>query len=210
MIRDSISRSGNGKENPLICPGREEEYYLTRSKYQGRTEEDGKGGKILLPVLQLISRLWANKNLNFREESDEEDDPGLATRNCGKFSFSTFQNFFPPFSSLEFKILCHRIREWHFHKILFVTCSLISSTNLCVALSAGLKMMQWSLELIIEMTISHSTVLNSVKSTSVVIGLHTLLVLLAMHLYWKRQNCFYIGIAKKQTSMLVAWIWNFR
>ena len=30
-----------------------------------------------------------------------------------------------------------------------------------------------------------------------VVGLHILLVLLAMHLYWKRQNCFFIGIAKK-------------
>ena len=63
--------------------------------------DDRKGGKILLPVLQLISRLWANKNLNFREESDEEDDPGLATRNCGKFSFGNSSKLFSHFQ-------CHR------------------------------------------------------------------------------------------------------
>ena len=55
-----------------------------------------------------------------------------------------------------------------------------------------------------KMIISHSTVFNSVESTPIVVGLHILLVLLAMHLYWKRQNCFFIGIAKNQTSMLVA------
>ena len=55
-----------------------------------------------------------------------------------------------------------------------------------------------------KMIISHSTVFNSVESTPMVVGLHILLVLLAMHLYWKRQNCFFIGIAKNQTSMLVA------
>ena len=55
-----------------------------------------------------------------------------------------------------------------------------------------------------KMILSQSKVLNRVKSTPMVVGLHILLVLLAMHLYWKRQNCFFIGIAKNQTSMLVA------
>ena len=45
---------------------------------------------------------------------------------------------------------------------------------------------------------------------SMVVGLNILLALLAMHLYWKHQNCFFIGIAKNQTSIVVAWIWNFR
>ena len=51
-----------------------------------------------------------------------------------------------------------------------------------------------------KMIISHSTVLNSVKSTPMVVGLHILLALLAMHLYWKRQNCFFIGIAKNRLA----------
>ena len=47
-----------------------------------------------------------------------------------------------------------------------------------------------------KMIISHSTVLNSVKSTPMVVGLHILLALLAMHLYWKHQNCFLLELPK--------------
>ena len=84
---------------------------------------------------------------------------------AGNFHLATVQNFFPHSQCHRWNSKCISYVDTRMTfsqediimvnngkktpvKILVVTCSLISSTNLCVALSPGLKMIQWSLQLI--------------------------------------------------------------
>ena len=88
-----------------------------------------------------------------RDESDDENEPGLATRNCGNKRFSLRELFYqnvlgyPPGHLILFlSDFRFNVRKFYKDVLGSPTWSLISSTNLCVALSPGLNMRQWSLE----------------------------------------------------------------
>ena len=127
---------------------------------------------------------------------------GWRLETAGNFHLATVQNFVPIFNVIVGiqnvyqryandiftrghhngqNIVCHLLIDF-FHKPLRGLVPGVENDTVV----AGVE----------KMIISHSTVLNSVKSTPMVVGLHILLALLAMHLYWKHQNCFLLELPK--------------
>ena len=131
----------------------------------------------------------------------------MATRNCEIFLFGNTSKLFSHFHCHRYKSKCIHINHrytndiftrghhngqnivchlfiYFFHKPLRGLVPRVENDTVV----AGVE----------KMIISHSTVLNSVKSTPMVVGLHILLALLAMHLYWKHQNCFLLELPKNR------------